>query len=567
MKKNKKNLRQKLIPAFIVTACIPITIFALISQTRLRKSTLENLNMQSEADLQKANQSLNMTLDKYETILYDIATDEEFLDLTLTVWSEDDIMEADKYALRREFAHICNRNDGVDGIQLVQENKKRIFYDRLSSSSVNSTWMNEVEIPQKESLLSHFAGESQSKKTPEPMFHIARKVVDYWDIKKNLGYLVLSVSMDAMDSVVSSGSGTKIYLIENKKIIGAQNTKELGKSVSTLDDRDVNIRKIKNDRSGWTILLCQSAKEYKRAIREQAAFWILIATIILVVFVLLIYRVTRPVMISVNEIVSAMKNLENEKFCNRLPVHEQDSIEVQQISEGFNEMAERIRNLIKQVKISALEQKNAEISALEAQIDPHFLYNILDTINWKAIENEQYEISDMLVALADILRYAINDAGEITTIGEEKKWLEKYLLLHQEKLGEKIELEFKCEKAYEEYKIHKMLIQPFIENAVKYGFRGQKGEHRIKIECSKAGEQLHILIENNGRPIEKEKLTELNQGIEIKNHLGISNVRKRLNLYYGEDATVYFESSLEQGTKVHLFVPLIGGEEDADSGN
>ena len=79
-------------------------------------------------------------------------------------------------------------------------------------------------------------------------------------------------------------------------------------------------------------------------------------------------------------------------------------------------MSERIHNLIGQVKESAMEQKNAEISALEAQIDPHFLYNILDTINWKAIENEQYEISEMLVALADILRYAINDAGEFTTI-------------------------------------------------------------------------------------------------------------------------------------------------------
>ena len=79
-------------------------------------------------------------------------------------------------------------------------------------------------------------------------------------------------------------------------------------------------------------------------------------------------------------------------------------------------MTERIYHLIGQVKQSALEQKNAEISALEAQIDPHFLYNILDTINWKAIENEQYEISEMLVALAEILRYAINDAGELTTI-------------------------------------------------------------------------------------------------------------------------------------------------------
>ncbi len=118
-------------------------------------------------------------------------------------------------------------------------------------------------------------------------------------------------------------------------------------------------------------------------------------------------------------------------------------------------MTERIYHLIGQVKQSALEQKNAEISALEAQIDPHFLYNILDTINWKAIENEQYEISEMLVALAEILRYAINDAGELTTIEAEKVWLEKYILLQQEKLGEKIELIFKIPEELETYKIHK----------------------------------------------------------------------------------------------------------------
>ena len=79
MKKRKKNLRQILIPAFIITACIPLAIFALISQERLKTSTLENMNNQAEADLQKANQSLNMTLDKYETLLYAITTDEEFL--------------------------------------------------------------------------------------------------------------------------------------------------------------------------------------------------------------------------------------------------------------------------------------------------------------------------------------------------------------------------------------------------------------------------------------------------------------------------------------------------------
>lgn len=563
MKNRKKNLRQILIPAFIITACIPVAIFALISQERLKKSTLDNMNNQAKADLQKSDQSLNMTLDKYETILYDIATDEEFLNLVVNANNSQDIPQADAYDMRKEFSHICNRNEGVDGIQLILTDKRRIFYDRLYSSSVNSIWMDKVGVPDEEKMLSYFI--DKDNKNPERMFHIVRKVVNYWDISENLGYLVLSVNLNELESVLSVGKGSNIYIVDDGVIVGAEDTSILGRYKSVLDNKKVNQKAIKNARSGWSIILCQSINEYQKAIEEQIIFWIMVALAVLLIFVLLIYRVTKPVMISVNDIVDAMENLEKDNFRERLKVREKDSIEIQAISEGFNDMSERIYNLIGQVKKSAIEQKNAEISALEAQIDPHFLYNILDTINWKAIENEQYEISDMLVALADILRYAINDAGEFTTIDAERGWLEKYILLQQEKLGEKIELEFKIQNQLGKCKIHKMLLQPFVENAIKYSFRGYDGEHRLVIEVAEAEEQLHIIIANNGQHIEAEQLKNLNEGREMKNHFGISNVRKRLQLYYGENAVIYFENISSGGVKVHLFVPLQEENEHEDS--
>lgn len=557
MKQKRRNLRHKLIPAFIAAACIPIAMFALISQFRLRKSTMENLNMQAKADLRKTDQSLNMTLDKYETILYDITTDEDFLTLVLSAESGNDVMETDAYALRREFSHICNRNDGVEGVQLVLKDGRRIFYDRLSSSSVNSPWITELVVPESEGLLSFFADREQADDSGRhQMFHIARRIVDYWDIHKELGYVILSINMDTMNQAMTTGNGSEIYIAENGIVVGGGKGDAVGCRTSTLEKKDISIWTMENTRSGWNILLLQPMKPYQRAIAEQFLFWILVAAAMLLILVMLLLRVTHPVMVSVNRIVDAMDHLEKEKFLSTLPVNREDSAEIQRISEGFNEMAGRIRMLIEQVKASAIEQKNAEISALEAQIDPHFLYNILDTINWKAIENEQYEISSMLVALADILRYAINDAGELTTIGAEQRWIEKYVFLHQAKLGEEIELGFRMEEDFSQYKIHKMLMQPFIENAVKYGFRGHRGCHRLTVKLSRAGGQFHILIENNGNPIEKEKLKELNAGTALKNHLGISNVRKRLKLYYGEEAALYFESFPETGTKVHLFVPL-----------
>ena len=213
MKNRKKNLRQILIPAFIITACIPLAIFALISQERLKTSTLENMNNQAEADLQKANQSLNMTLDKYETLLYAITTDEEFLSLVVNANDSEEIPEADAYNMRRDFAHICNRNEGVDGIQLVLSDKRRIFYDRLSSSSVNSTWMEKVKIPDETKLLSYDVDKDTDN--PERMFHIGRKVVNYWDISEDLGYVILSVNLDELESVLSAGKGSRVYLVKD----------------------------------------------------------------------------------------------------------------------------------------------------------------------------------------------------------------------------------------------------------------------------------------------------------------------------------------------------------------
>jgi len=104
-----------------------------------------------------------------------------------------------------------------------------------------------------------------------------------------------------------------------------------------------------------------------------------------------------------------------------------------------------------------------------------------------------------------------------------------------------------------------------VENAIKYSFRGYEGAHRLTIEVSKAEEQMHIIIANNGRHIEEDQLKDLNMGKEIKNHFGISNVRKRLKLYYGEDAVIYFENVSPSGVKVHLFVPLQEEQKDEDS--
>ena len=109
-------------------------------------------------------------------------------------------------------------------------------------------------------------------------------------------------------------------------------------------------------------------------------------------------------------------------------------------------MSGQLKQLVEKVKQSTVDQKNAELQAMEAQIDPHFLYNTLDTINWKALEHDDFEVSNMVGALADILRYSIRNPGDMVSIGQELSWLERYTMLQKEKLDQPLMIKQKCRR-------------------------------------------------------------------------------------------------------------------------
>lgn len=220
-------------------------------------------------------------------------------------------------------------------------------------------------------------------------------------------------------------------------------------------------------------------------------------------------------------------------------------------------MVLHIRKQVELGERASEEQKRAQANTLEAQIAPHFLYNALDMINWKAIENEQYEISEMLGMLGDILRYSVKNIDDMTTLRTEFQWLEHYVWLGNVELSRKTKLKLQVPEELMELQIHKLLLQPFIENALKYAFLNRGGDDILMVGVGLAGSQIHITIEDNGRGIDEGLLRKLNdETADMGEHVGISNVRKRLKLYYGEDAVVYFESLLDCYTRIHLFIPV-----------
>ena len=212
-------------------------------------------------------------------------------------------------------------------------------------------------------------------------------------------------------------------------------------------------------------------------------------------------------------------------------------------------------------------QHLTELQLIQAQVNPHFLYNTLDTINWKALEHDDFEVSNMVGALADILRYSIRNPGDMVSIGQELSWLERYTMLQKEKLDQPLMIKTEVPEKLMGYRIHKLLLQPFVENAINHGFRRMTKPCCIEITMKLFGAQLYIRIRDNGCGLPQELVNELNnKNSSDGNHVGVANVRKRLELYYGEEHEMYFESREGEGTSVHLFIRAIrGGSQDEDN--
>jgi two-component system, sensor histidine kinase YesM len=222
-------------------------------------------------------------------------------------------------------------------------------------------------------------------------------------------------------------------------------------------------------------------------------------------------------------------------------------------------MIEKIEGLIREVEAASTKRKDAEIAALEAQVNPHFLYNTLDTINWMAIDRNEYEISNAIGSLAEILRYGIDKSNEIVEIRREIEWLKHYISLQQTRLKDTFDFRLDVDPSALDCRIHKLLFQPFVENSILHGFRGVDTKHELRVSIGRDGGRINVTIADNGRGIDEGTLREIELGSFAsesgKGRIGMINAIGRIKMYYGADAAVDIESAPGEGTRISIYYP------------
>ena len=556
-----------------VVLIIPILCFSLYLQAQTWRIMKHNLQREREGELNTANHTLQMVMDKYDMVLYDFCTDDEIIELVEEINETEKPSDAVKYQIRRSLAHICNRNTGVEGITLITESGTVCFYDKEAASFVSTKWANRIPVVDMQDQMAVYHGSSyvlEIKNQPVHMFQLTRRLADYRNMNRQIGMVVLSVDQAVLWEDIQVSDKSTVYVCESNQIIAAADPTQIGTSISLKPRRGYRMLETKNSKTGWDVYHFYSTARYDQLVKTNICIGLGSLVALTLLSMMLVTLMTRPILNLVSRLVYAMSEIENGNFDVQIPGVEYPTNEVERIAAGFNEMAGQLKQLVETVKQSTVDQKNAELQAMEAQIDPHFLYNTLDTINWKALEHDDYEVSGMVGALADILRYSIRNPGDMISIGQELSWLDRYIMLQKEKLEQPLVVEKDVSQELMGYRIHKLILQPFVENAINHGFRRMQEACRISITMKLFERQLYIRIRDNGCGISPEILQELNdRNSNTGHHVGVANVRKRLELYYGEEHDMYFESREGYGTSVHLFIRAVSGggqNEDHNSG-
>lgn len=292
---------------------------------------------------------------------------------------------------------------------------------------------------------------------------------------------------------------------------------------------------------------------------------ILLETIILLVFFLLVVfmvtfsqRVIDSLVHPINQLAKKMSSFEKESHNFQSLITDKDSDivnrpdEVGSLYTKFDQLIEEINQLIEENYQSKILYQEIQFRALQSQLDPHFLYNTLDSINWLAVNNNQMEISNMVTSLATLFRKKLSQNNPLHTIAEEIHLIDAYLMIQKFRFNDRLRFDYQIEDELTHLVIPRLIIQPLIENSLKYGLEKMNQPCDIKLTIIKANQQLLITVYDNGPgfsnsqdPTEKPR----------SSGVGIKNIKERIKLYYGPRASLTIKSDPYKETKITIILP------------
>lgn len=313
----------------------------------------------------------------------------------------------------------------------------------------------------------------------------------------------------------------------------------------------------RSEKTGWTVVSAVDVNEITTSSQDAQKLYLIIAFVLVGITMILSNRIAKSITRPVQHLRNSMKEVQQGHFENA-SVEITGKNEISELTENFNVMTHKIQELMQQNVYEQEQKRKSELKALQSQINPHFLYNTLDSIIWMAEGKKNEEVVIMTASLARLLRQSISNEDELVPLATELGHVKSYLTIQKMRYKDKLEFSVEYEPSVATVPIIKLVLQPLVENAIYHGLKYKENRGMLRVHAYEQGNCVVVEISDNGVGMSPQTLEHIFEKHKVNygsNGVGVYNVQNRLKLYYGEDYGISYSSIEGEGTIVTVKIP------------
>jgi len=586
----KERLKQlSLIQKFILSYCIlilvPLSVLFLYTYTKMSKTSYDNLLKLTNQSFEQSKNFLEYKISRIFDISNSIVVDSELCKILMKDPNNYTLNEqiSDLYKLR-DFTSLYQYNKDISNIRIYENNNFTYLNDNVNVFKIDSIKSSKA-LNDLNSMDLRFLWYPQNSFYSKDIIDsnnylsLLKSIKNPSDYTEDIGYLILNFEQSSIQDIVNkinSIDGGITYIVDSSGVLITSSPSneltenpididiikhyadnQLPQSKIIIDKNDYYIQSSLLNKTDWYLVNILPEKNLLAEFSTQKAYLIYLSLFCAFTSILIAVLFVKSINKRLSKVIEGMKEINNGNFDYYIENTKTD--ELGKLTDTYNYMIKTIRVLNREQYHNGKAVKNAELKALQSQINPHFLYNTLDMINWMSYKNQNEEIRLAIKNLVQFYKLSLNKGKDLSTIHDELLHISVYVQIQNMRYNNRITLKIDVDKAIEYSSVPKITLQPIVENAINHGILAKGGENGlITIHGYIENDDIILKISDDGVGITDECIKLILTDSSLKSTgsgYGLKNINTRLKLTYGNDYGLTFINNDTVGTTVMIKTP------------
>lgn len=574
-----KSIQSALFTAVSVLVLCAVLVATVVSLRYTSTAIFENSIIYTKTIIQQ----LNTNIDSYITYMDNIASMvSESVDTRYYLFSDGNV-EDDQKRILEQFSTILSGRPDIRNIGIVKEDEKALFNTGVQSRNPaldirTQQWYEDAVKSEGKSVITSSHVQHIIKDERPWVITLSKGIDNSLQDDHTEGVVFIDLNYSAISELCDQNSigekgyvfivdenGNIVYHPQQQQLYNELQTENIDLVMNMKEDtvitgkgKDERIYAIsRSEKTGWTVVGCMNTKELLRSSNGAKKVYVATAVILVAIALFISSLIAKNITFPIQKLRNSMAKVQEGDFsAEDLEIPSEN--EIGSLTQSFNVMTHRIRELMEENIHEQEQKRKSELKALQSQINPHFLYNTLDSIIWMAEGKKNEEVVLMTAALARLLRQSISNEDELVSIGQEVEYVRSYLTIQKMRYKDKLEFSIEVDPAITSNQIIKLVLQPLTENAIYHGLKYKESKGLLIVRGYEKGDDVVLEIIDNGVGMDEETLAHIFEKHKVNyrsNGVGVYNVQKRLTLYYGHEYGITYRSKKGEGTIATIVIP------------